>query len=80
MQLVELSPAVRPAAGQDGAVIASIFPDELVISGISVDLQDSTLAAQVSCDTLGGSTVLEAIGYHRWTAAPKSPVIPGIRP
>ncbi len=37
MQLVEL-PAVRPAASQSGAVIASILPDELVVGGLPIDL------------------------------------------
>lgn len=73
VQVVELSPQMRPEPGKLDRVIAASLGARLGkarIGGISVDLKDTVEPGEMTCHALAASAVLEAIGHHRRAGPP----------
>src|SRR5690606_15723643 len=83
VQVVELSPQMRPAPGKLDRVIAASLGARLSkarIGGISVDLKDTVEPGEMTCHALAASAVLEAIGHHRRAGSAIGPIIACVSP
>jgi hypothetical protein len=71
MEFIEAPSAVGPAFSKAWTIIAPVLADELVLSGIAVDLEDAAIAPKMPARTLARLAVLEAIGHHGRPLPPK---------